>query len=65
MLTDRQMQDESWIIIHAHYEKRLADLRRQNDRPELTDLETATLRGRIAEVKKLLSIADPKPAIED
>lgn len=64
MLNERELLDPVWLKIKAKYEQRLAELRKNNDRHALTELETATLRGRIAEVKMLLAAGEPKPEIE-
>ncbi len=42
-----------WQHIKIHYEKRLNTLRAKNDN-DMTEIETAHLRGRIAEIKALL-----------
>ena len=50
----------------AHFAKRIDELRRQNDSPQNSEQTTATLRGRIAELKELLRLAEkPAPAQED
>lgn len=52
-----------WI---AHLTARIARLRTENDSPQNTEQTTATLRGRIAELKELLRLAaKPAPAQED
>ena len=63
ILTPRELQDPVWLKLKAYYELRLVDLKKQND-ADLPQDQTAKLRGRIAEVKKLLDIGNPKPAIE-
>lgn len=53
-----------WVKIKTHYEQRLEMLRRKNDKRR-SDEETDYLRGRIAEVKELLTLGDsPTPAQE-
>lgn len=64
-LTEQELQSAVWLRLKEDYQKRLESLRKQNDRHALTDVETATIRGRIAEVKQFLAIADPKPEIND
>lgn len=46
-----------WLAMVDHMEKRLDALRRQND-SVLEASETAMLRGRIAEVKAFLALAE-------
>jgi len=55
-LNKTEAESALWKKISAHYEQRLDILRRKNDNA-LTPEETAALRGRIAEVKKLLASA--------
>lgn len=52
-----------WIALSGHLEHRLALLRAQNDSMSLSEAKTAELRGRIAELKGLLTIDQPdRPA---
>jgi len=49
-----------WLAIKAHLESRLERLRLMNDNESLDAIQTAAIRGRIAEVKALLLIGvDP------
>ncbi len=49
-----------WVAIKAHLESRLERLRLMNDNESLDAIQTAAIRGRIAEVKALLLIGvDP------
>lgn len=52
-----------WKKIKDHLEARLAKLRERNDKA-MPDEATRMLRGRIAEVKDLLSLGTDKPRIE-
>ena len=45
----------TWAVLKRHLEARLDTLRRMNDNPS-GEMETATLRGRIAEIKRLLAM---------
>ena len=53
----------TWIELRDHLKQRLDDLRKQNDKLDASDAETAITRGRIAEVKRLLELEKPKPEI--
>lgn len=49
-----------WQVVKAHLESRLERLRLMNDNESLDAIQTAAIRGRIAEVKALLLIGvDP------
>jgi hypothetical protein len=52
---------ETWIKLRKHLEVRLDELRRSNDSRNLGEIETAHLRGRIAEVAYILSLDEPDP----
>lgn len=54
-LTDTEKSSALWLRLKTHYEKRLASLRSANDDPA-TEEETARRRGRIHEVKLILSL---------
>lgn len=56
-LTDQERESPLWKRLRAHYEKRLISLRSQNDDPS-SEQDTARRRGRIHEVKTLLSLND-------
>lgn len=47
-----------WVAIKAHLESRLERLRLMNDNESLDAVQTASIRGRIAEVKGLLSVGE-------
>lgn len=60
-LEQHERDSALWQRIEEVYLKpRLDTLRRRNDR-ELDPVETAKLRGRIAEIKGLLGIAEDAP----
>lgn len=53
---------DTWRAIRLHVDARLARLRQQNE-GDLDPEKTAKLRGRIAELKELLTLAQPAPAL--
>lgn len=59
-LLESDLTAPTWLRIKDHYEARLDELRVKND-TALSPEQTARLRGRIAEVKLLLALADPEP----
>ena len=61
-LTRSQRDTPVWSVIEKHLRERLDTLRRQNDKQD-NEAATQLLRGRIVEVKALLSIGDDPPAI--
>lgn len=62
-LTREERNSPLWRKLLSHYEERLDSLRLQND-GEKDSLETANLRGRIAECKALISLNREKTDIE-
>ena len=50
-----------WLSLKDRLEKKLAELRLQNDHPKLTDVETATLRGHIQCLKAVLALGNEPP----
>lgn len=64
MILDKQDRiDPLWIKLKAEYESRLTQLRTSNDR-DMSDTETAKLRGRIAELRRIIDMGAEKPVIE-
>lgn len=61
-LSEQEIHSPLWMRLTEHYSKRLASLRARNDN-DLTEADTAKLRGRIREVQVLLALANPAPAI--
>lgn len=47
----------TWFRLETHVRARIAKLREDNDRPQNSEQQTATLRGRILELKELLALA--------
>lgn len=62
ILTIEEKRSPLWRKLKEYCENRLIDLRNENDgdRPEL---ETAKIRGRIAEAKLLISLGKDTPKI--
>lgn len=56
VLTNADVHTAIWKRLEAHLTERLASLRTRND-GNLTQEETAKLRGRIAEIKAFLDLA--------
>ncbi len=50
-------RSETWRFLEQHINERLQSLRLQNDAVTLDATATATLRGRIAELKSMLSLS--------
>lgn len=55
-LAPHERANPVWARIEQYYRARLADLREQNDSPNLDEVKTAVLRGRIAELRGLLAL---------
>lgn len=55
-------QSETWRAIEDRANLRLEELRKRND-GDLSAEQTAKVRGRIAELKDLLTLAQPAPAL--
>ena len=51
-----------WLALSRHMNERLAGLRQQND-ASLPLEQTEKVRGRIAQIKELLALAEDKPPI--
>lgn len=63
MLSTDEKNSPIWQKLKEEFSRRLIQLREENDRP-LTEVETAKVRGRIAELKRIVSLGDLKDAIE-
>lgn len=62
-LLSHEVQSPLWAKLKEHCEDELAKLRERND-GNLGDLDTARLRGRIAQIKEFLLLetpAEPEP----
>jgi len=62
-LTELDVHSSLWTKIRSELESRLETLRKEND-GSLSHDETQKLRGRIAEVKTILSWAVTPPVVE-
>lgn len=56
-----ESQSAVWLKLKEHIESRLSQLRMQND-GDLSDIETARLRGRVAMCKELLALEPSEQA---
>lgn len=55
---------ETWKALVEKYETRLDDLRKRND-GDLSDIQTAKLRGRIHEIREFLALAKAPEQVAD
>ncbi len=62
-LTDDERTSPVWQSVKAHLERMLAKKRIDNDNPNLTDVQTATLRGHIACLTAILALGKKPPAM--
>jgi hypothetical protein len=61
-LSENDKAQGLWLRLRAHLEDRLADARKRND-AALTVFETASLRGEIACLKKLIALGTSRPVL--
>jgi len=54
MLSLEDRKSTAWSIVSRHCQKRIDDLRRSNDNPNLGEGNTAVIRGEIAGLKRFL-----------
>lgn len=62
-LTEAERTSPAWLSMKAKFQARLEKLRLRNDDPTLTEMETATLRGRIQCLKEVLSLDKVPPRV--
>jgi hypothetical protein len=62
-ITDSDKLNPLWPKMLSLFEQRIEKLRRDND-GDRTEIETAKLRGRIAELRYLVALNAEKPVIE-
>lgn len=62
-LSKAERNDPLWLKLKADYESRLAQLRASNDK-DMSETDTAKLRGRIAELRRIIDMGAEKPVIE-
>jgi hypothetical protein len=60
-LTDDERTSPVWESVRGHLERMLAKKRIENDNSELTDVETATLRGHIDCLKAFIALGRKPP----
>lgn len=60
-LTKEERNSTAWLSVRGHLERMLAKKRIENDNSELTDVETATLRGHIGCLKAMLALGKEPP----
>lgn len=58
VLTKADKQSSVWLKLKKHFEERLAEKRVRNDSLELTDAQTAALRGEIAVLKYSIALGE-------
>ena len=58
-MTKAEIDSPLWKKLRAYFEEKLQRHRELNDNSTLNDLETARLRGRIAEIKDVLVLDRP------
>ena len=62
VLTKEERSSALWQNLRARFENKLQDLRSRNDSANLTEAETARLRGHIECLKRIIAWdADPPP----
>jgi hypothetical protein len=62
ILNATEAQSPLWLKIKAHLEERLVEARLSND-GEHDVVKTARLRGRIAELKRIMALDKPPPSV--
>lgn len=60
-LTHEERASAVWKSVERRLREKLEKKRVENDNPELTDVETATLRGHIACLKAMLALGEKPP----
>ena len=60
-LTDDERASGTWKSVQAHLERMLAKKRIENDSPNLTDVQTATLRGHIQCLRAIIALGQKPP----
>lgn len=64
ILTSAEKQSGLWMRLENHFKDRVERLRKQND-GDLTEIQTAKLRGQIATFEALLLLGKDMPPIEE
>lgn len=60
ILQGHELESSAWLKIKEHLESELAERRAYNDGESLTDVQTASVRGEIKRIKRLLRIGEPR-----
>ncbi len=60
-LTDEERNSGVWQSVKTHFERLLAKKRAENDNPNLTAEQTATLRGHIDCLKAMIALGKKPP----
>jgi hypothetical protein len=60
-LTEGEKSHPLWMRLKSHFIDKLEVCRAKNDDPNLTEAQTAALRGQIATLKTLISLGDSRP----
>lgn len=63
-LEKHETQSPLWMKIEEHLKVRIETLRKMND-ADLDPAKTARIRGRIAEARRLLGLAEDAPVTDD
>lgn len=64
ILTDSDKISPTWINLSKHLESRLEQMRKRLE-GDLDQMQTASLRGQIKEIRRILSLADDRPFVEE
>lgn len=62
-LSREEKNSRLWMRLMSHFEERLALLRSQND-GDRSEMETAKIRGSIAEIKQFIALNSDLPIID-
>jgi len=62
-ITEIEQLSPVWVRLTKHYEDRLEMLRKKLERPQ-SEIDTALLRGQIAEIKAFFALTAELPKIE-
>lgn len=60
-LTDEERMSGTWQSVERHLKRMLDGKRIENDNPNLTDVQSATLRGHIAMLKAFIALGRKPP----
>lgn len=62
-LSEHESQTAVWLKLEAYFKEQLESLRCQND-GDLSELDTARLRGKLSLLKTILSVAEKQEAVQ-